>query len=90
MEPDTTIIVGERIEDLEAAISCLTFEADDCGCVHARGPIPENLQQCLTRALKTLDAELEEQGLCACIDEKYQPIQQLLLRIGAVRDGVTG
>jgi len=86
MEPHTTIIAGERIEDLEAALDFLEFEADECGCVHARGPIPDDLHRCLMRALTTLEAELDEQGLCACIDEKYQPIQQLFMRIGAVRN----
>ena len=88
MNPEHTTIAGERIEDLEAALDYLTFEAEDCGCInaHVDHAIPTELQRCLSRALKAIDAELEEQGLCACIDEKYQPLGQLMVRIGEIRN----
>jgi hypothetical protein len=88
MEADNTIIAGERIEDLEAALAHLEFEAEECGCVNVKvnGTIPRNLERCLMRALNAIEAELEEQGLCACDDENYQPMRQLFLRIGAARN----
>jgi hypothetical protein len=68
---------GEPLADLEAALEFLVFEAEECGCIPVSGAMPKNLDQVLMRALTTIDAELEEQGLCACIDENYQPMRQL-------------
>ena len=88
METDNTSIAGEPIVELEAALAFLEFEAEDCGCINATvdRSIPRNLERSLMRALSTIAAELEEQGLCACDDENYQPMRQLFLRIGAVRN----
>ncbi|MEN8237659.1 MAG: hypothetical protein ABFR53_00520 [Actinomycetota bacterium] len=87
MEHDNNIfIAGERLGDLEAALEFLVFEAEECGCINVSGSIPGHLQPVLMRALKTIEAELEEQGLCACEDDNYQPMRQLFMRIGAARN----
>lgn len=88
MEHEHITIAGERIENLEAALTYLAFEAEECGCINTTVDprIPKTLQQCLSRALRTIHAELEDQGLCACDDENYQPLRQLFLRIGEVRN----
>lgn len=79
---ETTIIAGERLHDLEHALAHLTFVTDQCGCLGLIGDIPEHLALCLSRALKSIEAELDEQGLCLCVGEEWRPLRQLLIRMG--------
>lgn len=86
-DPATIIIAGERLTDLEAALDHLDFIEDEHGCLGLAGSLPDHLYGSLTRALKTVEAELDEIGLCLCVGEEWRPLRQLLRRMGDAYNG---
>jgi hypothetical protein len=82
MNEDTIVIAGERLEDLEAALDCMQFDAEEFGGVTLTGTLPEDLSRSLERALLTIEAETVAEGHDPFDDGEWHPMRQLLLRIG--------
>ncbi len=87
MNEDTIVVAGERIEDLEAALDCMQFNAEEFGGVTLTGTLPEDLSRCLERALLTIEAETVADGHDPFDDGQWHPMRQLLLRIGRAING---
>jgi len=86
---DSTVIAGERLEDLEAALDCMQFDAEELGGVTLTGTLPEDLSRCLERALLTIEAQTVADGHDPSDNGEWHPMRQLLLRIGQGLNGRT-
>jgi hypothetical protein len=83
---DKTIIAGERLEDIEAALDLFELAIDDCGCLVMTAALPQRLSQCLNRALKTIEAEMAEGIDSSTFDERdYNAMGELIVRIAEIR-----
>jgi hypothetical protein len=88
MEHTTDMVAGERLEELQAALDLFEFAIDDCGNPVMTALLPPHLSQCLTRALKTIAAQMAA-GIDSdtFFDRRPDPIQELLRRIGQAESG---
>jgi len=81
MDRHTSTIAGERLADLEAALDCMAFEEEPCGCISVAGTLPENLSRCLDRALVIIEAETIAHGHDPSCEPEWNPMRQLIRRI---------
>ena len=81
MNRKTITVAGERLSDLEAALDCMEFEVEPCGCISVAGTLPENLSGCLDRALIVIEAETIAHGHDPCREPEWNPMRQLVQRI---------
>ncbi len=84
MERHTTTVAGERLTDLEAALDAMEFEEEPCGCISIAGRLPERLSRCLDRALIVIEAETIAHGYDPSCEPEWNPMRQLIERIGEV------
>lgn len=85
---DRTMIAGERLEDIEAALDLFELSIDDGGCLVMTATLPQRLSQCLNRALKTIAAEMSAGMDAATFEERHlDPMSELFARIGGARTG---
>jgi len=80
-----TVVAGERLEDIETALDLFETKIDECGCRVMTATLPQRLSQCLTRALKTIEAQMAAGMDSATFEERHiDPMKELFRRIGEV------